>query len=130
MLITLITFVYFNRMDEMAIRVEREPKPINSMWKNVDHIDTGFQLKNKIYFFKGNNFYEFDEKQRTIHLEQPKSAVEYWMHCPPIRGNKVTSTTTRHRVPSTTPKVKVSSAITVQCSILFILTLSILIQMF
>ena len=106
-------FVYFNRMDEMAVRVEkREPKPMNSMWKNVDHIDTGFQINKKTYFFKGNNFYEFDEENRTIHLDQPKSAVEFWMHCPPIVEDKV------------------SSAITVQCSVLFIVLVSILSHMF
>ena len=102
-------------MDEMAIKVEQmEPKPMNIMWKNVDKIDTGFQFKEKTYFFKGNNFYEFDEEKQTINLDQPQNALEFWMNCPPFQEYKVV----------------ISSAITVQCSLVFIFLVSILCQMF
>lgn len=99
-------------MDEMAMKVENiQPKLLNSVWKNVDKIDTGFQFKEKTYFFKGSNFYEFDEENKTIHFDKPQKTLEYWLSCPPIPEEK-------------------SSAITIQCSLLFILFASILSQIY
>lgn len=87
------------------------PKTLNSVWRNVDKIDTGFKYQEKTYFFKGNNFYEFDEVNKTIHLDKPQNTLEYWLNCPPIPEEK-------------------SSAITIQCSLLFIMFASILSHIF
>lgn len=101
-------------MDNSSFKVEnREPKPINSVWKNVDKIDTGFRFEKNTYFFKGNYFYEFDETNQTIHLDQPQVAVEYWMNCSSIQQKKVKS-----------------AAFAVQYSIFFVFSTLLLRQLF
>ena len=88
-------------------RVELDyPREI-SMWRGVpSDIDAAFQyIDGKTYFFKGRNFWQFDDNSMMVADPMPKRIGTHWMQCPkdiirnPFEANEISSaekTTTSH----------------------------------
>lgn len=66
---------------------EGYPKPTTLVWKNVGFFDTAFQKEEKTYFFKGLDFFEFDNKFLKF-SERSESSAKRWMMCPDREPNK------------------------------------------
>ncbi len=72
------------RFDEEIQHVELDyPRDI-SIWHGVPYgIDAVFQYTDrKTYFFKGHDFWAFDDVRMAVESEEASSIGEHWMHCP------------------------------------------------
>ena len=72
------------RYDEEVQHIELDyPRDIQ-MWKGVPYdIDGVFQYHDKkTYFFKGKDFWEFDDEKMEVTKPSPMASGEFWLHCP------------------------------------------------
>ena len=55
-----------------------------SVWRGVPYnVDAAFQfIDGKTYFFKGKDFWAFDDIRMAVEADAPKPIGEHWMHCP------------------------------------------------
>ena len=61
---------------------ERYPKDILRAWRDVYDIDTAFSNDEKLYFFKGKFFYEFDHSTMRLKRMNPQPTAQNFMKCP------------------------------------------------
>jgi hypothetical protein len=57
------------------------PKDIERAWHDVYDIDAAYSDNEKLYFFKGNFFYEFDEVSMQLDRMNPQSSAAKFMKC-------------------------------------------------
>ena len=72
------------RYDEEVQHIELDyPRDIQ-MWKGVPYdIDGVFQYHDKkTYFFKGKQFWEFNDERMEVAKSSPMASGEFWLHCP------------------------------------------------
>lgn len=71
----------FWRFDEATqMVVDGYPYTTDKAWRNVGLFDTAFKKDGKTYFFKGLNFFEFDDHELALKDKRGISA-QYWMKC-------------------------------------------------
>jgi hypothetical protein len=72
------------RFDEEIQHVELDYPRDLSIWHGVPYgIDAVFRYTDrKTYFFKGQNFWTFDDVRMTVVKREPSPIGEHWMHCP------------------------------------------------
>lgn len=58
------------------------PKDIRRAFRNVYDIDTAFSDNEKLYFFKGKSYFEFDTRTMRIDRMSPQPAAQNFMKCP------------------------------------------------
>lgn len=63
------------------------PKDIRRSFRNVYDVDTAFSDNNKLYFFKGKSYFEFDSRTMRIDRMSPQPSAQNFMKCP---GSKKT----------------------------------------
>lgn len=62
------------------------PKDILRSWRNVYDIDTAFSNNEKLFFFKGTSYYEFDSPTMRLDRMNPQPSAQNFMGC---EGEKV-----------------------------------------
>ena len=62
------------------------PTPTSRVWNGVGKFDAAFERNETIYFFKGEEYFEFDHKYMRLNKNPMKSAQE-WMMCPELTEN-------------------------------------------
>ena len=72
------------RFDEEIQHVELDYPRDLSVWRGVPYsVDAAFQfIDGKTYFFKGKDFWAFDDIRMAVEADAPKPIGEHWMHCP------------------------------------------------
>jgi Hemopexin/Matrixin len=61
---------------------EHYPKNILRAWRDVYDIDTAFSQDEKLYFFKGKSFYEFNHRSMRLNRMTPQPIAQNFMNCP------------------------------------------------
>lgn len=61
---------------------EHYPKDILRAWRDVYDIDTAFNDEEKLYFFKGKSFYEFNHRSMRLNRMNPQPIAQNFMKCP------------------------------------------------
>jgi len=64
------------------VDVKKYPRLIRSAWRDVYNIDTAFTHREELFFFKGKNFYAFDDHRMRLQRMLPRTSAQYWMRCP------------------------------------------------
>lgn len=72
---------YYWRLDGKMVN-RHYPKNINRSWRDVYDIDTAYSTSDRLYFFKGQYFYEFDHRTMRIDRMNPQPAAANFMNCP------------------------------------------------
>lgn len=72
---------YYWRLDGKMVN-RNYPTNINRSWRDVYDIDTAYATSDQLYFFKGQYFYEFDQRSRRIDRMNPQPAASNFMNCP------------------------------------------------
>ena len=72
------------RFDEDIQHVELDYPRDLSIWSGVPYgIDAVFRhLDGDTYFFKGRDFWRFDDVRMRVKRREPTRIAEYWMRCP------------------------------------------------
>lgn len=70
-------------LDETNMHVKnKDPYQITKIFRDVYDIDTGFSDKDeKLYFIKGENFYEFDDNTLRMKRMRPGLSANKFMYC-------------------------------------------------
>lgn len=58
------------------------PKDILRVWRDVYDIDTAFSDDEKLYFFKGKFFYQFNDQSMRLNRMNPQPNAQNFMKCP------------------------------------------------
>ena len=57
------------------------PRPMKGIWKKIKDFDTAVVRNEITYFFKGTEFYEFNDELQRLNYEEPRDSGQFWMKC-------------------------------------------------